>query len=118
MPFACSICEQESTRICAFCTKDACANHICVRCGCCSDCCECDVPLDEAAGDQVFVHTEPAPPPGVETPHEMFEPAGLDTDAGVGPSEFRTPKVEPWPTAENQSTTEESVSEPFDTPEV
>lgn len=49
MPFACSICEQESTRICAFCTKDACDNHLCERCGCCSDCCECEVPLEEAA---------------------------------------------------------------------
>lgn len=49
MPFACSICEQESTKICVFCTKDACDNHLCERCGCCSDCCECEVPLEEAA---------------------------------------------------------------------
>lgn len=49
MPFACSICEQESTKICAFCTKDACDNHLCERCGFCSDCCECEVPLDEVS---------------------------------------------------------------------
>lgn len=49
MPFACSICEQESTKICVFCTKDSCDNHLCPRCGCCSDCCECEVPLNEVA---------------------------------------------------------------------
>lgn len=47
MPFSCSICEEESTRICVSCTKDTCANHLCERCHCCSDCCECEVPLDE-----------------------------------------------------------------------
>ena len=47
MAFSCSICEQESTRICVDCTKDACSNHLCERCGCCSDCCDCEVPLDE-----------------------------------------------------------------------
>ena len=57
MPFACSICEQESNRICVFCTKDACDNHLCQRCGGCSDCCECEVPLDETA-----VHAHPVPP--------------------------------------------------------
>lgn len=47
MPFTCSICGEESTRICAWCTKDTCANHLCDKCGRCSDCCECEVPLDE-----------------------------------------------------------------------
>ncbi len=107
MPFSCSICEQESTRICAFCTKDACANHICVRCGCCSDCCECDVPLDEPVSDHIFAHTEPGLPPQI------------DPEAGSANSEFKTPEAEPWPPVETQSTTgEESASEPFDTPEV
>jgi hypothetical protein len=113
VPFSCSICEQESTRICAFCTKDACSNHICVRCGCCSDCCECDVPLDEPASDHHFVQRQP------EAPSETFEPAELEPEAGFDPSGFRTSEAEPWPAAETQSTTEEeSVSEPFDTPEV
>ena len=47
MPFMCSICGEESTRICRRCTKDACDNHICERCLSCSDCCECEVALRE-----------------------------------------------------------------------
>lgn len=39
--FRCSICEEVSLRICAWCTKDACENHICPECHRCSDCCEC-----------------------------------------------------------------------------
>jgi hypothetical protein len=45
MPFMCSICAEESTRICARCTKDACDNHLCEKCLRCSDCCECEVTL-------------------------------------------------------------------------
>jgi hypothetical protein len=45
MPFACSICEAESTRICAACTKDACENHLCEKCQGCSDCCKCGITL-------------------------------------------------------------------------
>ena len=41
--FQCSICTEASTRICVWCTKDACDNHLCGRCGRCSDCCECEV---------------------------------------------------------------------------
>ena len=47
MPFTCSICGEASTRICARCTKDACDNHICEKCLRCSDCCECEVSLEE-----------------------------------------------------------------------
>jgi hypothetical protein len=47
MTFVCSICEEPSTAICVYCTKDACANHLCDRCRRCSDCCECDVRLEE-----------------------------------------------------------------------
>ena len=49
--FTCSICGEASSNICAYCTKDACANHQCARCKRCSDCCECEVPLsaEEAA---------------------------------------------------------------------
>jgi len=49
MPFECSICAEESTRICARCTKDACNNHLCEKCLRCSDCCECEVTLSEPA---------------------------------------------------------------------
>ena len=49
MPFFCSICSEESTRICARCTKDTCSNHICDKCGRCSDCCECEITLSEHA---------------------------------------------------------------------
>lgn len=47
MALVCSICGEESTRICVRCTKDACNNHLCEKCGRCSDCCECEVALDE-----------------------------------------------------------------------
>jgi len=47
MAFTCSICGEESTRICVRCTKDACDNHLCDKCGRCSDCCECEVRLAE-----------------------------------------------------------------------
>jgi hypothetical protein len=40
--FLCSICGEPSTRICVWCTKDACDNHVCPRCQRCSDCCECE----------------------------------------------------------------------------
>ena len=46
-PFTCHICAEPSTQICVFCTKDACANHLCLKCHRCSDCCECEVRLDE-----------------------------------------------------------------------
>jgi len=47
MPFTCSICGEQSTRICVRCTKDACNNHLCEKCLRCSDCCECEVTLDD-----------------------------------------------------------------------
>ena len=72
MPFSCSICEEESTRICVSCTKDTCGNHLCEKCHCCSDCCSCEVSLDygdephrTTARDAMPVHnghSEAAPP--------------------------------------------------------
>ena len=47
MNFQCSICEESSTRICVSCTKDTCRNHLCDKCGSCSDCCACEVRLEE-----------------------------------------------------------------------
>ena len=53
--FTCSICGEPSGEICVFCTKDACANHVCEKCHRCSDCCECEIHLDE--------HSEPVVAP-------------------------------------------------------
>jgi len=66
MPFVCSICAEESTHICVRCTKDACDNHLCEKCHRCSDCCECEVTLDEnrrpaVAAAPVRSAVEPAP---------------------------------------------------------
>ena len=41
LTFTCSICGESSAKICVFCTKDACDNHLCDKCRRCSDCCEC-----------------------------------------------------------------------------
>ena len=54
--FTCSICETESTRICAYCTKDACANHLCERCARCSDCCNCELKLDDEPSEHETVN--------------------------------------------------------------
>jgi hypothetical protein len=75
VPFLCSICEQESTRICGFCTKDTCSNHLCERCGGCSDCCECDVPLDEPSMVHPRLSALPTPPDAPpEQPHVAPDP--------------------------------------------
>ena len=42
--FSCSICGDASHKICVYCTKDACNNHLCHRCMRCSECCQCDMP--------------------------------------------------------------------------
>ncbi len=47
MAYICSICEQESTRICVSCTKDTCDDHLCGICKSCSDCCPHEVQLEE-----------------------------------------------------------------------
>ena len=39
--FRCSICGDPSGEICVWCTKDACALHLCEHCRRCSDCCLC-----------------------------------------------------------------------------
>ena len=84
MPFTCSICEEESTRICVQCTKDTCSNHLCDKCGRCSDCCDCEVPLDDMLHAET-VHPEPVlaqpeasvpptPDPKPEPPHPPPDP--------------------------------------------
>ncbi len=45
--FSCSICADASHKICIYCTKDTCNNHLCHRCMRCSECCHCDMPTNE-----------------------------------------------------------------------
>jgi hypothetical protein len=64
MPFTCSICGEEATQICARCTKDVCSNHLCEKCLKCSDCCECEVVLQEQAPPAArSATTAPGEPP-------------------------------------------------------
>jgi hypothetical protein len=78
MPFFCSICSEESTRICVRCTKDACNNHLCEKCRRCSDCCECEVALTEssypaATARSVFPRPEHEPEP-IPDPEPLPDP--------------------------------------------
>ena len=99
MPFTCSICGEESTRICVRCTKDACNNHICEKCLKCSDCCECEVALSEPVQENVrMVRTmveeemvdtvgpplEPEPEPHLPEPDP--DPAPMPTPEEPGPA--------------------------------
>jgi hypothetical protein len=140
MAFFCSICGEDSARICARCTKDACNIHVCARCGCCSDCCPCEVPLNEAPLNEPMVR-EPTRPSVAETGQGMpaLEPdlvelaspdfplsTGLDVDLTELDAEFDAPGGEPvvaapdpWTSDESQSATpEEPAAEPSETPEV
>jgi hypothetical protein len=85
MAFQCSICGEESTRICVWCTKDTCANHLCEKCQRCSDCCECEVPLDEPVHDAPHVHSAPPPnpEPEPEAPHPPPDPDPVPEDEPV-----------------------------------
>ena len=73
MAFICNICGEAATQICARCTKDVCANHICEKCFRCSDCCECEIALDA-----------PSPKP-VPMVHEMAAPAEPEAQPGQPP---------------------------------
>jgi len=90
--FTCSICGEPSTNICAYCTKDACANHRCVRCKRCSDCCECEVPLsaEEPIAEPIAEPAaEVAAEPALRTePAVLAEPVDLaGTEDSLPPSE-------------------------------
>jgi hypothetical protein len=55
-------------RICVRCTKDTCANHLCDRCGACSDCCDCEIHLNQDSPVRTYYagthdHDEPKPHP-------------------------------------------------------
>ncbi len=71
MPFVCNICEEQSTRICVQCTKDTCANHLCEKCGACSDCCDCEVRLEEDFDEAALFGGPHEPQPH---PHPMPDP--------------------------------------------
>ena len=135
MPFVCSICEQESTRICVFCTKDACNIHVCGRCGCCSDCCPCEVPLNDVPLSEPMrarVAEEAQAMPALEPDLVELAPPGFALSAGVNAdlteldAEFSPSSGEPaaappdpWTSDESQSTTsEEPDTEPSETPKV
>ncbi len=64
LTFTCSICGEQSTSICVYCTKDACPNQLCDRCRRCSDCCECDIKLEEHP--EYDLPVDDAPPEPVE----------------------------------------------------
>ncbi len=105
MAFNCSICGEESTRICVWCTKDTCGNHLCDKCGRCSDCCECEVPLDgppvppptvhELAPAAAFIMQEAEPPR--EEPPVPGEPAPPVHEPTPMPGEPDPPVREPDP---------------------
>jgi hypothetical protein len=89
----CSICAEESTRICARCTKDACNNHLCEKCLRCSDCCECEVTLSDgnhvmtAASARAVIQAAkseplpiPSPEPEPELPHPPPDPDPFPED--------------------------------------
>jgi hypothetical protein len=92
MTFNCTICGEESTRICVWCTKDTCANHLCEKCGRCSDCCECEVPLDEPVHEAPRVHMHPAPNPEPE-PEPPYPPPVPDQVLEDEPEPGVTPEV-------------------------
>lgn len=81
--FTCSICGEASTTICAYCTKDACANHQCARCKRCSDCCECEVPLS-------------AEEPVAEEPMAAAETVTVAEPMMDAEPEPEAPVAEPW----------------------
>ena len=100
MAFTCSICGEESTRICVRCTKDACNNHLCEKCLRCSDCCECEVALSEpthetvrmvvraamaeegASGADAIAPAEPEPEPHIPGPDPDPAPSPVPEEPG------------------------------------
>ena len=84
MPFICNICGEPAAQICARCTKDACANHICEKCLRCSDCCECELALEEPAHTHVPVVRDMTSHLDLETPAQPAESAPPEeTDPGA-----------------------------------
>ena len=95
MTFQCSICGEESTHICARCTKDACDNHLCEKCLRCSDCCECEITLADTnhtsarAAMRAAIpesHPLPQPEPEPEAPHPAPDPDPFPEDDPDAPA--------------------------------
>jgi len=89
--FTCSICGEPSSNICAYCTKDACANHRCERCKRCSDCCECEVPL---SAEEAVAEPESLPPAEESVfaePVEETFPEPTDPEEPTEPRASSTP---------------------------
>ena len=82
MPFICSICEEASTQICARCTKDTCGNHLCDKCLRCSDCCECELALEEKTPVPVVRSMTPVVDEAEFAPEAPDEPLPSEPDEG------------------------------------
>jgi hypothetical protein len=96
MPFTCSICGEESTRICVRCTKDACDNHLCEKCLRCSDCCECEVKL--SAPPRMMVHAATPDPVAAPIPPDPEpDPAPPLASPDPDPDPPSAPGQEPAP---------------------
>ncbi len=98
MPFICSICGEESTRICARCTKDACNNHLCEKCLRCSDCCECEVTLTEPVHEPVRTVLRAAPDL-LPDPDSEPEPEAPPLPPTIDPDPLPEEEQEPGPIA-------------------
>ena len=102
--FTCSICGEPSTQICAYCTKDTCGNHRCVRCKRCSDCCECEFPLsaeEPATPDAVAESVaEPIAELAAEPMTELFQAEAAPTEE---PEPARESSAYPFLTPEESS---------------
>ena len=92
--FTCSICGEASTNICAYCTKDACANHRCERCKRCSDCCECEYPLsaEEPVPAEEEVPTEEVVAAEVAAEIDSAPPESLPVEPPMSAAPFLTPE--------------------------
>lgn len=110
MGFQCAICAEESTRICARCTKDTCVNHLCERCGRCSDCCDCEIALSEPVHEPVramlrnaAAMNPPVPdaaPQANETASEPEPWQAFKPETAPEPEAWRTPEAETEPEPE------------------
>jgi hypothetical protein len=96
LTFTCTICGEQSTSICVYCTKDACPNHLCERCKRCSDCCGCDIRLEDHpeaeaeqnhAGPAADVPTVAEVAAAVDTPAAAAEPAATPEPVWAEPHE-------------------------------
>lgn len=113
--FVCSICAEVSDKICAYCTKDTCDNHFCIRCKGCSDCCECEVPLVEERPAVIVAEPVLAEAPAAipEAPAAVAEPPAAVAEPPATVAEPPAIVAEPPATvAEPPVMLEEHTAEP------